>query len=818
MEQRQLSVKKESEEKPNTMPATMETLENTINGIINGTNNLVIDENSNKNSSTINVQRDLIAGEVSKLIGLRKWVPADVIDAHNRGVIHIHDADYFLSPGQINCCLPNFRDMLLNGTVINGVAIESPKSFHTACTILTQIIASISGNQYGGQSVNDFPDVLAPFVRRSWKKHYTFVKNLPGKHDETECDELAWKLTKKEIRDGLQTIQYQINTLVSGNGQSPFLTLFLHFDKDGEYATEAAMIVEELLQQRIRGVKNEKGVYITPTFPKLIYVLDGSNVSPSSPYFYLTKLAAECTMKRMYPDYISAPLMRENYDGNVFSPMGCVAGDAPVRYRIGANVFVESFAEMWERIAATSTVKEQKPGDKRYLYIDTTNVGIWDTKEGDYVVVKRIIRNMARHWQHVFFSSATHSVDIIVTSDHVFDTENRGIIQAKDLLPDDTVMVDVNWGESYRGVGCRNVQSLKFCKSEPVLYSGDVPSFDVTTESEHFEVSGVYSHNCRSFLPPYVNKDNEYQFEGRFNKGVCTINLPNIGLTVGKGNVEEFFALLDERLEQYVKPALIARHNFVASGTTSSSPIHWCYGGLARLPLGVPIPQDYLYGYYSTLSIGYIGIEEACQAVLGESHTTPRGTEFALHIMQHLNAAKDKWNSENFLGFSVYGTPAESLTAKACLKDTETFGGIPHVTDKGFYTNSYHVHVEEPMNVFEKFDYENQFQALSQGGCISYAELGDMGTNIEAMLALLRYGYEHIQYFEFNLRGLDYCSECGFSGESHYDEGRNVWECPMCGNDSKESLYVVRRSCGYLGSNRWLSGRAKEINARVTHI
>ena len=296
------------------------------------------------------------------------------------------------------------------------------------------------------------------------------------------------------------------------------------------------------------------------------------------------------------------------------------------------------------------------------------------------------------------------------------------------------------------------------------------------------------------------------------------MRLPNIGLTVGKGNVEEFFALLDERLEQYVKPALIARHNFVAAGTTSSSPIHWCYGGLARLPLGVPISQDYLYGYYSTLSIGYIGIEEACQAVLGESHTTPRGTEFALHIMQHLNAAKDKWNSENFLGFSVYGTPAESLTAKACLKDTETFGVIPHVTDKGFYTNSYHVHVEEPINVFEKFDYENQFQALSQGGCISYAELGDMGTNIEAMLALLRYGYEHIQYFEFNLRGLDYCSECGFSGESHYDEGRNVWECPMCGNDSKESLYVVRRSCGYLGSNRWLSGRAKEINARVTHI
>lgn len=1002
------------------MPTT-ETLENTINGIINGTNNLIIDENSNKNSSTINVQRDLIAGEVSKLIGLHKWVPADVIDAHNQGIIHIHDADYFLSPGQINCCLPNFRDMLLNGTVINGVAIESPKSFHTACTILTQIIAAISGNQYGGQSVNDFPDVLAPFVRRSWKKHYTFLKTLPGKHDETDCEELAWKLTKKEIRDGLQTIQYQINTLVSGNGQSPFLTLFLHFDTDGEYAVEAAMIVEELLRQRIKGVKNEKGVYITPTFPKLVYVLDDSNVSPSSPYSYLTMLAAECTMKRMYPDYISAPLMRENYEGNVFSPMGCVDGDEVISYKFNGSIYVESFIRAWRRLSSYFEVKNQIEEDDRYQYMDVNNVEVWDTQENSYTPMHRMIRNRAEDWLRITF---TNGRVLTVTPDHPFETENRGIVYAKDLKETDIILINnqaqsceegtvpynsdkawllgvilcdgsycdrtvisiaaeheddiehmfsqrmktyyeldtktiiqkrgrkgtykdvttvsdgkgtmallsaelagffggrkkahrhippevFRWDKAARlsflagmidadgyinthnssarsivQIGSTNKElalqqallaqscgmsasiflnhyrannkdcvryrvefdltqdladqivcekkrnnctgierkskSLKntnfahISSMEPLSFLDY--SYDVTTESEHFEVSGVYSHNCRSFLPPYKNKSKDYQFEGRFNKGVCTINLPNIGLTVGKGNVEEFFALLDERLEHYVKPALIARHNFVSAGTTSSSPIHWCYGGLARLPLGVPIPQEYLRGYYSTLSIGYIGIEEACQAVLGQSHTTPRGTEFALRIMRHLNTMKDRWNSENFLGFSIYGTPAESLTAKACLKDTETFGVIPHVTDKGFYTNSYHVHVEEPITVFDKFDYENQFQSLSQGGCISYAELGDMGTNIEAMLALLRYGYEHIQYFEFNLRGLDYCSECGFSGESHYDEGRNVWECPMCGNDSKESLYVVRRSCGYLGSNRWLSGRAKEINARVTHI
>lgn len=625
---------------------TVNPIESKIQSIVDGTGKEIVDENSNKNSSTIAVQRDLFAGEVSKEIGAKKYFPKEVLDAHEKGIIHIHDLDYAISPGMMNCCLPNFKDMLTNGTVINGVAIEPPHSFQVACTVFTQIIACISSSQYGGQSANNFPEILAPFVERSREKTRAFLRDLPlyAHAGEDEINEAAEKMVEKEIADGLQTIQYQINTLMGSNGQSPFLTLFLNFDPNGSHAGDCALIVEETLRQRIKGVKNERGVSITPTFPKLIYVLDEHNIHEDSPYYYLTELAAECTAKRMYPDYISAKLMRENY-GSVFSPMG-----------------------------------------------------------------------------------------------------------------------------------------------------------------------------CRSFLPPYVNDQGEPQYEGRFNKGVVTINLPNVALSTESRDEDEFFTELEDRLERYVFPALVSRHNFVAAGSTSSSPTHWCYGAIARLPLGVAIPDKYLTGKYSTLSLGYLGMEEACRCITGMSHTTERGRDFSLKIMRCLNDAANRWNEKHDYGFSVYGTPAESLTSKACSKDVGTFGIVEDVNDREFYTNSYHVHVEEKINVFDKFSFESEFQKLSQGGCISYCELGDMSDNIEAMLSLVKYGYDTIQYFEFNLRGLDLCSLCDYEGEAVLNTGSGEWECPQCGNDSRDSLYVIRRSCGYLGSQRWINGRAREISNRVIHI
>ena len=623
------------------------TLAANVQSIIDGTGKEITDENSNKNPYMISTQRDLIAGEVSKSIGIEKWFPKKCLEAHEKGMIHIHDSDYAISPGQINCCLPHFSDMLLNGTVINGVAIESPKSFQVACTVFTQIIACIASNQYGGQSCNNFPEVMAPFVDRSRQRNIQFLKVLDAyaNSSDEEINALAEEMTKKDVEDGLQTIQYQINTLMSSNGQSPFLTLFLNFDPDAPIAHDAAMVTEELLRQRLQGVKNQAGVYVTPAFPKLIYCVDEYNIHDDSPYFYLTELAAKCTARRMYPDYISAKKMRENYEGLVFSPMG-----------------------------------------------------------------------------------------------------------------------------------------------------------------------------CRSFLPPYKDKDTgEYVVEGRFNKGVCTINLPNIALSVGKGNVEEFFEELDRRLEEYVYPTLLARHNFVKSGTTSGSPIHWVHGALARLPYGEPIPEKYLTGRYSTLSIGYLGVNEACYAVLGESHTTEDGKKFAFRIMEHLNAAADRWNEKTFYGFSVYGTPAEALVDKACRKDRNTFGAVENVTDRQYYTNSFHVHSAEPITVFDKFEFEAQFQKLSQGGNISYAELGDLNNNPEAMIALIRYGYGTIPYFEFNLRGCDSCI-CGFVGEGKYDAETDTWSCPQCGNSDQNTFKLTKRVCGYLTSQKTLQGKSLEIFNRVIHI
>lgn len=620
------------------------TSDDSILGVIDYTNRHVIDENSNKNARVVATQRDLIAGEVSKDIARRKILPADILMAHESGAIHFHDMDYIIQP-MFNCCLINLEDMLANGTVINGKKIDTPKSFQVACTVTTQIIAQVASGQYGGQSINGIDRILAPYVRKSYDKYLKAVveeqQEVYGiEPDYDKAAEIAWKRARKEVRDGIQTIQYQINTLMTTNGQAPFVTLFMYFTPDYEYAREAEAIQEEILLQRLEGIKNVADVYVTPAFPKLIYVLDEHNVREGTPYFHLTELAAKCTAKRMYPDYISAKEIRKYYEGNVFSPMG-----------------------------------------------------------------------------------------------------------------------------------------------------------------------------CRSFLPPWKNDKGEYVFDGRFNMGVVSLNLPQIGILSG-GDEKEFFTLLDKRLE-LVKRALLLRYNLLKDVTSDVSPIHWQYGAIARLKPGekiYPLLQD----GYATISLGYIGLYEATKLVRGVSHTDPKGYDFAYHVMTRLREAADTWREETGLAFSLYGTPAESLTNRFASIDRVRFGSIPDVTDKGYYTNSYHVDVREEINVFDKFDFESEFQKLSTGGMISYAEIPNMTNNISAVLRLVQYIYDHITYAEFNTKS-DYCHVCGFDGEIKVNEEGN-WECPNCHNHERSKLTVIRRTCGYLGENFWNEGRTKEIDARVLHI
>ena len=620
------------------------TTDDNILGLIQLTNKDVMDENSNKNSKVVSTQRDLISGEVSKDIARRKLIPLDIVQAHDSGAIHFHDMDYIIQP-MFNCCLINLKDMLTNGTVINGKKIDTPKSFQVACTVTTQIIAQVASGQYGGQSINGIDRILAPFVRKSFNKVLKAVveeqKDIYGiEPDMEKAREIAWKRTRKEVKDGIQTIQYQINTLMTTNGQAPFVTLFMYFTPDYEYAREAAMIDEEILEQRIQGIKNEQDVYVTPAFPKLIYVLDDHNVHPESPYYYLTQLAAKCTAKRMYPDYISAKKMREIYEGNVFSPMG-----------------------------------------------------------------------------------------------------------------------------------------------------------------------------CRSFLSPWKNEKGEYVWDGRFNMGVVSLNLPQIGI-LAKGDEKKYFEILDKRLE-LCKKALLLRYDLLKDVISDVSPIHWQYGAIARLKKGEKV-NSLMKNGYATLSLGYIGIYEASLLVTGKTHTSPEGHEFARKLIHRLKDAVVQWKQETGLGFALYGTPAESLTNRFCSIDRARFGEIKDITDKGYYTNSYHVDVRENINVFDKFRFESEFQKVSTGGCISYAEIPNMTNNVEAVLAMVRFIYDNICYAEFNTKS-DYCHECGFDGEIICNDD-NEWECPRCHNKDREKLTVIRRTCGYLGENFWNEGRTKEIKSRVLHI
>ena len=614
------------------------TTDESILKLIRNENKELAEENSNKNTVIASTQRDYIAGEVSRDLTRRVLLPEKITKANEEGILHFHDADYFVQP-IFNCCLINIGDMLDNGTVMNGKLIESPKSFQVACTVTTQIIAAVASNQYGGQSVD--MKHLGKYLRISKEKfRKEVIEQYRGKITDDVIDGLVEQRLKYELRSGVQTIQYQINTLMTTNGQSPFVTLFLHLEEGDEYIEENAMIIEEVLRQRYQGIKNEKGVYITPAFPKLVYVLDEFNCLKGGKYDYLTKLAVKCSSKRMYPDYISAKKMRENYEGNVFSPMG-----------------------------------------------------------------------------------------------------------------------------------------------------------------------------CRSFLAPWKDKDGNYKFEGRFNQGVVSINLPQIGI-IANGNEDKFWKLFDERLE-ICKEALMCRHNALKGITSDVSPIHWRYGAIARLGKGEKI-DDLLYGGYSSISLGYIGIYEVTKLMTGESHTTKVGHDFALRVMKHLNETVNRWKEETNIGFALYGTPAESLCYKFAKIDKERFGIIKDVTDKGYYTNSYHVDVREKIDAFEKLKFESEFQDLSRGGAISYVEIPNMQNNLKALEEVVKFIYDNIQYAEFNTKS-DYCHVCGFDGEIILNE-QGEWECPQCGNKDHSKMNVVRRTCGYLGENFWNTGKTKEIKSRVLHL
>ena len=617
-------------------------------------------ENSNKNPTVNSTQRDYMAGEVSKDITRRFLLPPDIIDAHEKGIIHFHDADYFAQP-MYNCCLVNLDDMLQNGTVISETGIDKPHSFATACNIATQIIAQVASNQYGGQTITLAH--LAPFVEVSRQKHREAVAEELAEAgvqaDQEHINKIAESRVRKEIQTGVQTIQYQIITLMTTNGQAPFVTVYMYLDEvpEGQTRDDLAIIIEEMLRQRMKGVKNEKGVFITPAFPKLIYTLDEDNIYEDSKYYYLTKLAAECTAKRMVPDYISAKIMKE-LKGDIYPCMGCRSFLTPDRF---------------------------------------TDAGIG---------------NIA------------------------------------------------NAGDYHPG---------------------------------------------------------EHRYYGRFNQGVVTLNLVDIACSSGK-DMEAFWKIFDERLELCHR-ALMIRHNRLKGTPSDVAPILWQNGAIARLKKGEVIDK-LLYDGYSTISLGYAGLAECVYYMLNKSHTTEEGREFGLSIMQHMNDACKKWKAAENIDYSVYGTPIESTTYKFAKCLQERFGVIPHVTDRNYITNSYHIHVTEEINAFDKLTQEAKFQHLSPGGAISYVEVPNMQNNIPAVLAVMKHIYNTIMYAELNTKS-DYCQKCGYDGEIQVVEDEHkklIWKCPCCGNTDQDTMNVARRTCGYIGTQFWNQGRTQEIKERVLHL
>ena len=643
------------------------TTDDKILSLIECNNEEVKQENSNKNPTVNSVQRDYMAGEVSKDLTQRVLLPSDVVDAHNEGLIHFHDSDYF-AQHMHNCDLVNLDDMLQNGTVISGTLIERPHSFSTACNIATQIIAQVASCQYGGQSIS--LTHLAPFVDVSRQKiRGQVLRELEELGVDASEDKIASVVEDRlrdEIRRGVQTIQYQVVTLMTTNGQAPFVTVFMYLNEARTPAEkhDLAMIIEETLRQRYEGVKNEAGVWITPAFPKLIYVLDEDNVCEGSPYFYLTQLAAKCTAKRMVPDYISEKMMR--------------------KYKLSKG-----------------------------------------------------------------------------------ETEGNG--------------------DCYTCMGCRSFLTPD--------RSGN--GFDNVARAKNYEPD----------KPKYY---------GRFNQGVVTINLPDVALS-SHGDADKFWKIFDERLELCHK-ALMCRHERLKGTLSDAAPILWQYGALARLDKGETIDK-LLYGGYSTISLGYAGLYECVKYMTGASHTDERGKDFALKVMQHMNDKCAEWKAASDIDFSLYGTPLESTTYKFAKCLQRRFGIIPGVTDKGYITNSYHVHVSEEIDAFDKLKFESEFQQLSPGGAISYVEVPNMQDNLKAVIRVMQYIYDNIMYAELNTKS-DYCQVCGYDGEIKIveDDGKLVWECPNCGNRDQEKLNVARRTCGYIGTQFWNQGRTEEIRDRVLHL
>ena len=635
------------------------TTDDRILSLIECNNEEVKQENANKNPTINAVQRDYMAGEVSKDITRRILLPRDIVEAHEAGIIHFHDADYY-AQHMHNCDLVNLEDMLQNGTVISGTLIEKPHSFSTACNIATQIIAQIASNQYGGQSIS--LTHLAPFVDVSRRKIRESVvreiRELGAEAAEERISKIVEERLREEIKRGVQTIQYQVVTLMTTNGQAPFITVFMYLGeaRNPQEKHDLAIIIEETLRQRYQGVKNEKGVWITPAFPKLIYVLEEDNVHEDSPYYYLTKLAAKCTARRMVPDYISAKKMLE-LKGDVYTCMGCRSFLTPDRF---------------------------------------TDAGI-----------------------------------------------------------------------------------------------GNIA-------------------NAGNYEP------GKHKYYGRFNQGVVTINLPDVALSSG-GDLDKFWKIFDERLELCHR-ALMCRHNRLKGTLSDVAPILWQYGACARLKKGETIDK-LLYHGYSTISLGYAGLYECVKYMTGKSHTDPSATPFALQVMQYMNDACRKWKEESDIDFSLYGTPLESTTYKFAKSLQRRFGIIEGVTDKSYITNSYHVHVTEDINAFDKLKFEAQFQALSPGGAISYVEVPDMQNNLEAVLQVMKFIYENIIYAELNTKS-DYCQVCGWDGEIQIAEenGKLIWKCPQCGNTDQDKMNVARRTCGYIGTQFWNQGRTQEIRDRVLHL
>ena len=634
----------------------MSTLDGKVLSIADNVNETVIQENSNKNPAILSTQRDYIAGELSRDITNRLLLPEEITKAHEEGIIHFHDSDYYLQRMH-NCCLVNLEDMLQNGTVISGTLIEKPHSFSTACNIATQIIAQVASNQYGGQSISlahlaPFVDVSRRKIRKEVEEEFKTIPLDAGCDDvESVIFDIVEGRVREEVKRGVQTIQYQVITLMTTNGQAPFITVFMYLNEvnDPQTKHDLAMIIEEVVKQRMEGVKNEKGIWVTPAFPKLIYVLEDDNIEPGTPYYYLTELCAKCSVKRLVPDYISEKKMLEN--------------------KVDAN--------------------------------------------GD--------------------------------------------------------------GHCYTCMG------------------------------------------CRSFLTPYLDGNGKPKYYGRFNQGVVTINLPDVGLSAG-GDFDRFWEIFDERLELCHR-ALQLRYERLVGTLSDASPIHWQHGALARLEKGETIDK-LLYGGYSTISLGYAGLYECVKAMTGKSHTDPEAKQFALDVMQYMNDKCKQWKAAENMDYSLYGTPIESTTYKFAKCLQKRFGVIEGITDKGYITNSYHVHVTEEIDAFTKLKFEAEFQQLSPGGAISYIEIANLSDNIPAVMTVLRYIYDNIMYAELNTKS-DYCQCCGWDKEIEVvqnEHGKLIWRCPNCGNTDKSKMNIARRTCGYIGLNDWNQGRTQEIKERYVHL